>query len=102
MRLKKRLSAKGNRTKNGMRPFKKRYATRPYDTAMMRYKTDHTGPKSHEGGAHDGLTRVEYHERVSILVSAMTKLFVFGILVCIFLSSVDASIYMVSRSVDRS
>jgi hypothetical protein len=48
----------GRSTVNGIFLVMKRYATYPYDPAMMIYKNVHTGPKSHEGGAHVGLIRV--------------------------------------------
>ena len=38
--------------------------TFPKDIAINIYRTVQTGPKSHDGGAHDGLIIVEYHEEV--------------------------------------
>lgn len=34
--------------------------TLPKETAINTYKKVHTGPNSHEGGDHDGLTNCEY------------------------------------------
>jgi len=34
--------------------------TNPKETAINKYKKNQTGPKSHGGGAQDGLTNFEY------------------------------------------
>lgn len=68
-KLKTKFKMNGNNTKNGIPPLKYLYATYPKDIAIIKYKTLHTGPKSHEGGAHSGLINVWYQLYVSILRS---------------------------------
>jgi len=58
----------GRSTKKGMVPRMYAYATYPNDSAMIAYRTVHTGPKSHDGGAHEGLMSVWYHKYVFIMI----------------------------------
>jgi hypothetical protein len=39
-------------------------STYPYDTAISKYSTDHTGANTHDGGANGGFLREAYFEGV--------------------------------------
>ena len=59
-KLKIRLRIKGKTTIKATSFFKPIKNTLPNEIAIKIYKNDHTGPKSHDGGDHEGLTSVEY------------------------------------------
>jgi hypothetical protein len=54
MRLKKRFKRKGSKTTKGISFWRKSIKTFPKEIAIIRYKTLHTGPKTHDGGAQTG------------------------------------------------
>jgi hypothetical protein len=64
--LKTRFKAKGSATSGGSCFCQAIIKTLPKEKAISTYSIDQTGPKSHEGGAQDGLVKCEYHVYVFI------------------------------------
>lgn len=59
-KLKTRLRTKGRATISAISFFQAIKNTLPKESAIKIYKNVHTGAKSHEGGAHEGLISCEY------------------------------------------
>lgn len=59
-KLKIKLKRNGIATANGSCFCHAKNNTFPNDSAINTYKNVHTGPKSHEGGAHEGFANCKY------------------------------------------
>ena len=73
-----RLRINGNTTTNAICCFNTIRMTDPNEMAIKIYRTVHTGPKSHEGGDHEGFRNFRYHVYVFIKNNYTPNIFAAG------------------------